>query len=43
VADIDFKVIIATGISKISKKTRSWKEKSVEDVVTLLGHTNGYE
>ncbi len=34
--DIDFKVISATENSnKFPKKTRFWKEKSVEDVVTL--------
>ncbi len=33
--DIDFEVIAAAEISKKFKKTRFWKEKSVEDVVTL--------
>jgi hypothetical protein len=35
VGDIDFKVISATEISYKFQKTRFWKEKSVEDVVTL--------
>ncbi len=33
--DIDFKVISATGNSNKFQKTRFWKEKSVEDVLTL--------
>ncbi len=33
--DIDFKVISATENSNTFQKTRFWKEKSVEDVVTL--------
>ncbi len=34
--DIDFEVISVTENSnKFPKKTRFWKEKSVEDVVTL--------
>ncbi len=32
---IDFKVISATENSNKFQKTRFWKEKSVEDVVTL--------
>jgi len=36
VGDIDFKVISATENSnKFQKKTRFWKEKSVEDTVTF--------
>jgi hypothetical protein len=35
VGDIDFKVISATENSNKFLKTRFWKEKSVEDVVTL--------
>jgi hypothetical protein len=35
VGDIDFKVIIATENSNRFQKTRFWKEKSVEDVLTL--------
>jgi hypothetical protein len=36
VGDIDFKVISNTENSnKVPKKPRFWKEKSVEDVVTL--------
>ncbi len=33
--DIDFKVISAPENSNKSQKTRFWKEKSVEDMVTL--------
>ncbi len=33
--DIDFKVISAAENSNKFQKTRFWKEKSVEDVVTL--------
>ncbi len=33
--DIDFKVISAPENSNKFQKTRFWKEKSVEDVVTL--------
>ncbi len=33
--DIDFKVISAAENSNKIKKTRFWKEKSVEDTVTL--------
>jgi hypothetical protein len=33
--DIDFKVISAAENSNKFEKTRFWKEKSVEDVVTL--------
>ncbi len=33
--DIDFQVISAAENSKKFPKTRFWKEKSVEDVVTL--------
>jgi hypothetical protein len=37
---IDFEVISASEIFKInSQKTRFWKEKSVENVVTTLGPT----
>jgi hypothetical protein len=36
VRDIDFKVIFADKKS-ILKKTRFWKEKSVESVITLEG------
>jgi hypothetical protein len=35
VGNIDFKVIYATENSNKFPKTRFWKEKSVEDVVTL--------
>jgi hypothetical protein len=35
VGDIDFQVISATRNSNIFQKIRFWKEKSVEDVVTL--------
>jgi hypothetical protein len=35
VGDIDLKVISATENSNEFQKTRFWKEKSVEDVVTL--------
>jgi hypothetical protein len=35
VGDVDFKVISATENSNQFQKTRFWKEKSVEDVVTL--------
>jgi hypothetical protein len=35
VADMDFKVIYAIENSNKFQKTRFWKEKSVEDVVTL--------
>ncbi len=35
--DIDFKVISATENSNKFQKTRFWKEKSVENVVTLEG------
>ncbi len=33
--DIDFKVISAAENSNEFQKTKFWKEKSVEDVVTL--------
>jgi hypothetical protein len=35
VGDIDFQVISAAENSNKFQKTRFWKEKSVEDVVTL--------
>jgi hypothetical protein len=35
VGDIDFKMISATENSNKFQKARFWKEKSVEDVVTL--------
>ncbi len=35
VGDIDFKVIFAAENSNKFQKTRFWKEKSVEDAVTL--------
>jgi hypothetical protein len=35
VGDIDFKVISAVENSNKFQNTRFWKEKSVEDVVTL--------
>jgi hypothetical protein len=35
VRDIDFQVISTTENSNKFQKTWSWKEKSVEDVVTL--------
>jgi hypothetical protein len=35
VSDFDFKVISAAENSNEFQKTRFWKEKSVEDVVTL--------
>jgi hypothetical protein len=45
VGDIDFLMISATENSNKFQKTRFWKEKSVEDVVTLgrmaEGHTMG--
>jgi hypothetical protein len=37
VGDIDTKVISATEISNKFPKTRFWKEKSVDNVVTLEG------
>jgi len=37
VRDIDFKVISATENSNKLPKARFWKEKSVEDMVTLEG------
>jgi hypothetical protein len=37
VRDIDLKVISATENSNKFQKTRFWKEKSVENVVTLEG------
>jgi hypothetical protein len=37
VGDIDLKVISATEISNKFQKTRFWKEKSVDNVVTLEG------
>jgi hypothetical protein len=40
VGDIDFKVISATENSNKFQKTRFWKEKSVEDVVTLGPRAN---
>jgi len=44
VGDIDFEVISAAENSNKFQKTRFWKEKSVEDVVTLgangTGHTS---
>jgi hypothetical protein len=43
VEDIDFKVISAAENSNKFRKTRFWKEKSVEDVVTLgQGHRPDY-
>ncbi len=45
--DIDFKVIFVGENSNKFQKTRFWKEKSVEDVVTLgptgTGHTSDNE
>jgi hypothetical protein len=35
VEDIDFKVIFALKIQIKFLKTRFWKEKSVEDIITL--------
>jgi hypothetical protein len=35
VGDIDFKVIFAAENSNKFQRTRFWKEKSVEDVLTL--------
>jgi len=35
VGSIDFEVISATANSNKFQKTRFWKEKSVEDMVTL--------
>jgi hypothetical protein len=35
VGDIDFSMISAAENSNKSQKTRFWKEKSLEDVVTL--------
>jgi len=35
VGDLDFQVISVTENSNKFQKTRFWKEKSVEDVVTL--------
>jgi hypothetical protein len=35
VGDIDFKVILLLKNSNKFQKTRFWKEKSVEDMVTL--------
>jgi hypothetical protein len=37
VGDIDFKVISAAENSNKFQKTRFWKEKSVENVITLEG------
>jgi hypothetical protein len=37
VGDIDFKVISAAESSNKFQKTRFWKEKSVENMVTLEG------
>jgi hypothetical protein len=37
VRDIDFKVISAAEISNKFQKTRFWKAKSVESVITLEG------
>jgi hypothetical protein len=37
VRDIDFKVISATKNSNKFQKTRFWREKSVENVITLEG------
>jgi cell division protein FtsB len=37
VRDIDFQVISATENSNKFQKTRFWKEKSVENMVTLEG------
>ncbi len=34
--DIDLKMIYATDSSNKFQKTKIWKEKSVEDVVTLV-------
>jgi hypothetical protein len=42
VGDIDFKVISAAENSNKFQKTRFWKEKSVEDMVTL-GPTAHYK
>jgi hypothetical protein len=39
VGDIDFKVISATKNSNSFQKTRFWKEKSAENVVTFEGLT----
>jgi hypothetical protein len=38
VGDIDFKVIFANENSNKFQKTRFWKEKSIENVVTLGPH-----
>jgi hypothetical protein len=44
VGDIDFKVISVAENSNKFQKTRFWKEKSVEDLITLgptaQGHTS---
>jgi hypothetical protein len=37
VGDIDFKVISAADNSNTFQKTRFWKEKSAENMVTLEG------
>jgi hypothetical protein len=42
VGDSDFKVISAAENSNKFQKTRFWKEKSVEDVVTLGANSTGY-
>jgi hypothetical protein len=39
VGHIEFKMISATENSNKFQKTRFWKEKSIEDVVTTLGPT----
>jgi hypothetical protein len=39
VGDIDLKAISAAENSNKFQKTRFWKEKSVEDVVIILGPT----
>jgi hypothetical protein len=42
VGDIDFKVISAAENSNKFQKTRFWKEKSVEDMVTLGANSTGH-
>jgi hypothetical protein len=41
VGDIDFQAIFATENLNKFQKTRFWKEKSVEDVVTLWANHTG--
>jgi hypothetical protein len=42
VGDVDFKVNSAAENSNKFQKTRFWKEKSVEDMVTLGANSTGH-